>query len=314
MAVNLAMLHGPVVMVSITAPGEDRLPWDEYHCSHRRPHKHRGPAGCRVQERAAREWADTCSMRWGMLRRAAVSFTRRYAPAPPIILERVWEPQKRGVPHLHIVLPFATPAQQETARIYAEQLARLAPEYDFGFVDTRLKPITALDAARYLSSYLTGRNSRKKDSIRENIANPIMPRSLIWLTPALNSVSESARMIGMRAKLGVRLGSGVTMRTLRRARQLWAFEEGFCSIPRWQDLREAVIVAAVYRTIYPGRAGPLGDLEGALRFASELDTKMKRNPRDLMEYDPERSEYVYATKPHIELAEIALTLTAGAAA
>lgn len=281
MAINLAAKHGPVVLVSITAPGEDRLPWDEAHCAHRRRHRHRGPAGCRVQQRAAREWADSATWRWARLRNAARlaaqraqanELTGELGPAPTL-LERVWEPQKRGVPHLHLVLGFATGAERQAARVFVDELKRLAGEYDFGYVDGKLEPITAEDASRYLSSYLTGRNAKHKASIRENVADPVMPRSLIWLTPALTSTSSSPRIAAMRERLGVARGTGVTMRMLRKARHLWAALEGRTSEPQWRDLGEAVETAAVYLQAFRKRPPP--DLSPALQLARVITRRVR---------------------------------------
>ncbi len=262
---NLAALHGPIVMISITAPGEERLPWDEAHCGHRRKHKHRGPFGCRVQRRAAREWADTCVYRWQRLRQAAALATKRATRhivsdgLAPVILERVWEPQKRGVPHLHIVLPYRTYQEQMVAHCFANELAQRAGDYDFGFVDARqdssqpfgrrLKVTVAEDAARYLSSYLTGR-STKKNSIRENISDPIMPRSLIWQSPKMTSTG---------AVTATGRPTYVTMRTLRRARQLYAWAKGLCPAPIWQDMQEAAKVALVCRRVFGRRAAAADD-------------------------------------------------------
>jgi hypothetical protein len=163
------------------------------------------------------------------------------------MFERVWEPQKRGAPHLHLVVPFGTPDERASAQRFAEELARLAPEYDFGHVDTgkksgsdgerRLRALTGAEAARYLAHYLTGRSS-KKASIRENIADYRLPQSLIWLSPKLTRETF------------------VTMRTLRRARHLWAALDGICDMPRWQDWAEQVKVNAVYARMYLKRAPP----------------------------------------------------------
>ena len=298
MAINLAAKRGSVALVSITAPGEDRLPWDEAHCMGpqaegglgRLPHRHKGPAGCRVQQRAAREWADTCTWRWSRLRNAATLATRRalrnelsgeLGPSP-VLLERVWEPQKRGVPHLHLVLGFSTGAERAAAHAFVDELARLAPDYDFGFVDRKLEPITAEDAARYLSSYLTGRNSKKKGSIRENIANPIMPTSLVWITPALTSVltpdsSEKwrPRLEAMRARMRITRGTGVTMRMLRKARHLWAALEGKCVAPQWAQIGDAVLVCSVFLQAFRKRPPP-DDIEPALELAREVERKVRR--------------------------------------
>jgi hypothetical protein len=275
---NFRRLGRPVVLLSITAPGEDRLPWDEAHCAHRRKHRHRGPSGCRVQQRAAREWADTCTWRWAKLRQAAAIATERLTGTAPVIVERVWEPQKRGVPHLHIVLPYGTPREIDVAHCFAAQLCDRASSYDFGYVDARadarepwgrrLKPVAAAEAARYLSSYLTGR-SRKKNSIRENIADPVMPRSLLWLTPKLTSRGELA---------ADRRATFITMRTIRRARHLYAWARGLCQPPVWQSMLEAAKVALVCRALFTPRrqANEEDDVdpEQALGFAIVLERQL----------------------------------------
>jgi hypothetical protein len=293
-------IYSAVVMVTITAPGEDRLPWDEAHCAHRRPHRHRGPAGCRVQERAAREWSDTLTWRWEKLRSAARLATRRDLSAPsgelgpaPIILARFYEPQKRGVPHLHVVVAYGTEAQRDAAHVFVGHLKRLVGEYDFGFADGRgklsredrgttatrhgveLRPRTGQDVARYLSSYLTGRDSKKKNTIRENLADPVMPRSLFWITPALSSLSESERIAALRERVGVPAGTGVTMRWLRKARHMWAALEGRVEAPTWARTEDAVIAAVVYLRIYRRRPPPT-DLAPALETARRIDRDVWR--------------------------------------
>lgn len=271
LAVNLDAVGRPVATIAITGPGADRLPWDEHYCTverGRRPHRHSGPGGCRVQERALREWCDTLSYRWQLFRQAARIATKRelgYAPA--WIVARVWEPQKRGVPHLHLVVPFGTGAEKLAAWSFLKHLRRLAPEYDFGEVQRRrgrelkdrgpdLQPLEGREAARYLASYLAGRRA-KKGSIRENIADPRLPRSLLWLTPKLTR------------------GTLVTMRTLRRARHLWAHLDGRCELPVWISYDDAVRTMVAFRRVYPQRAGPLGeevDVPALVGWARAVDT------------------------------------------
>jgi len=261
LAVNLSALGGPVATIAITGPGAHRLPWDEDHCAHRRPHRHSGPRGCRVQQRACREWCDTLTYRWQLLRQAARLATKRELGfAPPWVLCRVWEPQKRGVPHLHLVVPFGSFEEKKAASVFRRHLQRLVGEYDFGHVQHELQPIAGREAARYLASYLAGRTS-KKGSIRENIADPRLPLSLLWLTPKLTRQTL------------------VTMRTLRRARHLWAHLDGRCELPVWSGYDEAVRVAVAFRTVYPQRAGPLGpvDVDDALAFARLVDAYEQRN-------------------------------------
>jgi hypothetical protein len=301
MTVNLGHYGRDVVMISITPPGADRLPWDEQHCDHPRGGRHDGKRGCRVQQRAAREWTETATQRYAGLRRAAAIHVRRHAPRPVNLLERVWEPQKRGVPHLHLVVGAGSPAELRAAAEFVAKLKELAPEWDFGFVDARgrkkskgrrvvvggqvLKLIAPAEAARYLASYLSGR-SKSKPSIRENLEDPAiihlletrridrrrarrrMTLPLVWLTPRLTS-----------ARFG---GTGVTMRTLRRARHLWVWAKGFVEEgPQWRDLAEAVIVGATYRRAY-GRRGEDDEpppVEPALRLVEQVSRRLELMPR-----------------------------------
>jgi hypothetical protein len=279
----------PVVMVAITPPGEQRLPWDEEWCSHRRPHQHKGPSGCRVQQRAAREWSETAGERWKLMRDAASKFTRRHGPQPVNLIGRVWEPQRRGVPHLHAVLGYGSLTERIAANIFVAYLKAHSGDYDFGWVEQRwdakrcehlgkhthdpafgcrvkLSGITGADAARYLVRYLTGR-SRKKSTIRENISHPNMPTSLIWISPRLTSLKRG--------------GTGVTMRTLRRSRHLWAVAKGRCEQwPRWTNVQEAVIVGWVCGRVF-ARRGQSGDpppLEPLLGLAEDMQARFDALP------------------------------------
>lgn len=251
---NLAAYDGPVALVSITAPGADLLPWA---CS--RPHVHSGTKGCRVEEFAADEWALAARDNWRRLRDAArASVKRAGLPTGSLVLQRVWEPQKRGVPHLHVVVGLGSEPEKVAARRFVDELHRLAPEYFFGFVDRKLAPIGAREAARYLAGYLLGR-SRKKGTVRENIADPRMPRSLIWLTPVLT-----------RRTL-------VTMRRLRYARWYFAALSGRCSI--YPELYGDNLLAVARVTVYLEKQRPNPppiDDERAFQRACSLLRSMRR--------------------------------------
>lgn len=186
--VDLSAYDGPVCQIAITAPGaaDHRradgkviagvLPWA---CE--RDHDHR-KAGCKVQDRAAERWCETLPERWPRFRDAARKRVRR-AGLVPVLLVRVWEPQKRGVPHLHLVMG-AAGVDHVAAGKFARALHDLAPAYAFGFVDRKVTPVSRRVAARYIAGYLTGR-SKKKSSIRDNISHPRMPTSLLWVSPVL---------------------------------------------------------------------------------------------------------------------------------
>jgi hypothetical protein len=210
---NLRHYGDRVVMLSLTAPGVDRLPWDRSRCRRKAPHTCSGRRGCVVEEQAADAWSSSAPARWAELRQAARRVCR-YRGQVPTLLARVWEPQKRGVPHLHAVLGVATAAEEQAARAFLAELARLAPVYDFGLEgldDDHFNPVEPDKVARYVASYLTGRRG-KKGTIRENIADPRMPRSLLWVASHLTRETK------------------VTMRLLRRARWVIVALRGRCQL------------------------------------------------------------------------------------
>ena len=212
---------GAVILISLTAPGADRLPWS---CG--RDHRHAGSLGCRVKADFADAWAAAAPDNWRRLRDAArLAVKRADLPTAALVLERVWEPQQRGVPHLHVVAGARTPLERAAVERFHAELVRLAPDYGFGPQLHVTKPMTGAEAARYLAGYLLGR-SRRKGTIRDNLADPRMPRSLIWITPAIGSISNGERMVAWRDRLGLRAGTGVTMRRLRTARWYLAALKG----------------------------------------------------------------------------------------
>lgn len=277
-SVNFGVYSGPVVMISITPPGAERLPWDEEHCAPRRrpgrPHHHSGKRGCRVQQRAARGWIETLTLRMRWLRNAAQMQARRRTGQSAHYLGYVIELQRRGVPHYHLVVGYGSPADIAAAHAFAEELARLAGSYDFGFVDRKIRPVPQAEVVRYLAAYLVGRSSGKP-ALRELLDEPAMryllergadPRRfrrrislpLVWVSPSL-----SRRTL-------------VTMRTLRRARHVWAaLRDPLIELPRWASVAEAVKVGAVFRRIHQRRGPPPEEaLEVALGWAREIDPRL----------------------------------------
>jgi hypothetical protein len=222
---------GAVVMVTLTAPGEDVLPWDRELCTHGPGVDCAGKRGCKVQARALREWAgggpayvtddgveygrggDVAQWRW----KQAHDVARKAAPDARL-LARVWEPQRRGVPHLHVILAAGRPCDRIAANAYARALVAAAPRYGWGPQHRIGKPQSGADAARYLASYLTGRNSRKA-SIRENIADRRLPSSLVYVSADLTRIT------------------GVTMRRLRLVRWFRAATRGRCGYPVVREVR-----------------------------------------------------------------------------
>ena len=199
---NLAAYEGgEVVVLAVTAPGADQLPWDEAHCRELGPHVHSGPRGCRVDRLAAQRWNATASKRWTRLNRRVQQAVCRHG-VPPRLLVRIFELQHRGVLHVHPVLGFKTPAERYAAHLYAKYLFGLAPSYGFGFTERKLQSRSPRRVAAYLSSYFVA-GKRGKLSLQESVMSPDMPHSIVWVSPALTQQT------------------GVTMRELRFRRFVW---------------------------------------------------------------------------------------------
>ena len=199
---NLAAYEGEsVVLLAVTAPGADQLPWDEDHCRPLGNHRDSGSLDCRVHPLAAREWNQSASDRWRRLHRRAYQAVRRHGVRSTLLV-RAFERQRRGVLHVHPVLGFATPAERHAAHLYAGYLQQFAAHYGFGFTERRLRKLSAKAAAAYLSAYfVTGRKG--KESLQESVLAPDMPRSIIHVSTDLTQ------------------RRGVTMRELRFRRFVW---------------------------------------------------------------------------------------------
>lgn len=152
------------VIGAVTAPGADRLPWDEEWCSSRGPHSHSGPDGCRVHPSDAQAWNESASARWSALHQAATERAVRSARTssrpvrPRSFVGRVFQLHGRGVLHVHPILDVSSPAQRAWAHDYLDALQELAPRYGFGFSQGASYAFSAENTGRskaaYLSSYL----------------------------------------------------------------------------------------------------------------------------------------------------------------
>ena len=146
-----------VALITVTAPGADLgLPFDPAHCQHGPDEPCSGKRGCRVLEEAARAWNRSAERRWAALHRAAAERARRRAGPGPIVLVKAWERQKRGVDHLHIVVPYRF-AERRRIEAYVQALKALAPKYCFGFVDLQrpLERGSNYRAAGYVGKYVS---------------------------------------------------------------------------------------------------------------------------------------------------------------
>lgn len=220
----------PVALSAVTPPGATDLPWDERRCDHLGPHKHSSRLGCRVDGDALAAWSLDVSRRWKRLHNAARNACKREMGRCLPLATRAWEPQARGPGHVHPVFHLYSPADVAVARCYLEHLARLAPRHGFGFVGEKegkgMQIMAGDRAAAYLSSYFV-RGKGSKATLQENARNPHLPRMLIWVSPNLTGMT------------------GVTMRNLRRCRQLWAVRMGLLPPPSWSgaELGRIVLLA-----------------------------------------------------------------------
>lgn len=217
----------PVMLSAVTPPGVKELPWDENFCARRGPHMHSSRVGCRVDGDALMAWSIDVSRRWKRLHNAARNACKREMGRCLPLATRAWEPQARGPGHVHPVFHLYSPADEAVGRCYLGHLARLAPRHGFGFVGEKkgksMQIMSGDRAAAYLSSYFV-RGKGTKATLQENARNPHLPRMLIWVSPTLTGAT------------------GITMRNLRRCRQLWAVRMGLLDPPMWPGIELAQIV------------------------------------------------------------------------
>ncbi len=114
---NLLAYGGRVLLISVTPPGADLLPWD---CPV--AHRHSGLNGCRVRRTEGHGWNLTASRRYARMMKAAYAsadrLVRRYGCKQrlPRRAAVVWSEQKRGLWHVHEALPAATRLERVWSR------------------------------------------------------------------------------------------------------------------------------------------------------------------------------------------------------
>lgn len=194
---------GAVALVTVTAPGVDFLPWD-------------GETG-RVDPAAAKHWNDDAPANWSALHRAAARSARALARdwgAEWRLLVKSWEYQRRGVLHLHLLVPMATRGEALASERYVRELSHLAADHGFGYVDRgklvtgggrrsvrALERVDAHRAAAYVSGYLASTGAGK-GGVAEVARAQGVPGAVVYVAQALTS------------------RSGVTMRSLRARRRI----------------------------------------------------------------------------------------------
>ena len=153
----IASWPGLSTMVTVTAPGQDVLPYDPALCTHPPGEKCAGKAkGCRVYEHLAVDFNATVLARLGVLENGARQYAaRRFGRGRlPVTLGYVTQEQARGVWHVHIAIGYYA-GQEGALECYVRALQRgllrngFGPQFDRG---KRSQDPGAL--ARYLSRYL----------------------------------------------------------------------------------------------------------------------------------------------------------------
>lgn len=159
------------------------------------------------------------------------------------VVAYAWQQQRRGVDHLHLVLPYASEAEKLAAKRYAAHLRRLSARWGFGYLDFRDRKgkagramvMAGLQAAKYVTAYLG--DSRQLDALLER------PK---WTRPP--------RIFYVGRHL--QQSTHCTMRRLRRVRYLHQLRYGdgrsvfrrAGSLPEWfRDGDEYVRVNELYR-------------------------------------------------------------------
>lgn len=112
------------VMFTVTAPGADLYPFDPAFCSHGPGVKCSGRIDCRVNPEMAEAFNWHAGKWWSELHRAAKVRADRATGFKGKIACRVWEKQKRGLAHLHGVVPVETPQQVRWAKAYVHGALR----------------------------------------------------------------------------------------------------------------------------------------------------------------------------------------------
>lgn len=193
-----------VLLLTVTGPGEDAgLVWDADVCAHKGPHRHSGTHGCKVAAAPAAAWNDRAPSWWTELHRQASQAAHRATGRRPVLIARPWELQRRGVLHVHPLLGYSTPAEKSAADAYQAELVSRASRHGFGYVDRKRQVREPTAAAAYLSSYFVA-GRKGKMTLRESVTSGAMPPSIVYVSPVFSQ------------------HSGVTMRSLRLKRYLWA--------------------------------------------------------------------------------------------
>jgi len=210
---SLAAYGQPVLLVTVTAPGKDVLPL--------------GPDGlCAIEPLS--QWSGTMMERWHRLKEACKYRAKLPKGSAPVVLASAWQSQKRGAPHLHLVVPAA-----DHGRRFAYALKHSASDYGFGFVDIQNATGSAAAVGNYLCRYL----ARDLQSRGANPYRDFLPRREVYV----------CRWLLAR--------SGASLAIARKLRHLWVFanREPSIGVPAFKNQIEESWCYFWYRVGIRGR-------------------------------------------------------------
>ncbi|MGZ8740790.1 MAG: hypothetical protein ACXWZ8_09375 [Gaiellaceae bacterium] len=251
---NLIAYNGAVVLIAVTAPGADVLPWHVEDCAGRGPHRHYGPDGCRVHPSLAYRWNVTASARYGRLMEAAQRSADRFvrqAGWRGVLPRRVavcWSEQQRGVWHVHEALP----AGSEVERSWTRHVVRFIEAMQKR--DRRRSPVEVwalLDLERELREPTRGfygfgfvdRNPLRGMGAGDRGGDPVRAAAYLarnaarYLGGNVESAREGQELPGRRLRSYVSrrltMSTGCTIRNLRRARYVYVCIRHSLPLPEW---------------------------------------------------------------------------------
>jgi hypothetical protein len=206
---NVGEAREPVGLVTVTAPGRDAF-------------AHGGDWW--LDGELVAWWAKKALAQWRRVQRAAVARAKRRARAAGVpwkVIAHTIPLQRRGLPHIHIVVPMGF-AQREISQGFAEDLARgleggnnrPGRRHDalWGFVDVgrkvdgrrRLEARESNSAGRYVGRHMAGEREGRNELVAAAVSPLLRGRQLVQVHRELTARTH------------------VTMRTLRERRVLWA--------------------------------------------------------------------------------------------
>ena len=187
---NLKAYKGHTALVTITAPGVDVLPWDE---SRER---------CQWEHLAS--WNYLAPKRWRDLHRVASKRAKRVAGDRGwSVLAKVWQEQRRGALHVHVVVPMATDVDRLASKAYVDALHENARAHVFGFVDRKLELRSPERSAGYIARYVASELAmcRNLPGHVVDVARSLTARTGVTVRSLRAARAEHARKAGAQRDL-----------------------------------------------------------------------------------------------------------------